>query len=157
MAVGGLTAVGFDRTRDEMLVTSANGQSIISGQTGQRLYRNREQDGLDISALKGTRLDSPADERFDMAGLYGGGLRRVTDDGWAVEVVRDKCVLHPANASIHFLDPAWDTYKKDATFHLLDHGGEDIRACGFSWTGRSLVVATPSTLAIWARPAPLTL
>ncbi|MCF2869992.1 hypothetical protein L0664_02835 [Octadecabacter sp. G9-8] len=157
MAVGGLTAIGFDRASDTLLVTSANGQSVIAGTTGDILYRNRDDDGLDVSALKGTRLDHPADERFDMAGLYGGGLRTVTDDGWSVEALRGASILHPLNASIHFLDPKWESYAKDPTFYMLDRGSEEIRALGFSWTGRTLAVATSSTLSLWARPAPLTL
>lgn len=157
MGIGGLTALGFDRACKDMLVTSISGQSVISAITGEVLYRNRDDDGLDTSALKGTRLDHPADERFDMAGLYGGGLRTMTDDGWSVEQLRGHCVLYPAGASIHFLSPAWESYEKDATFHLLDRSGEDIRALGFSWSGRTLVYASPNTLSIWGRPAPLTL
>ncbi len=157
LGVGGLSAVGFDRASETMLVTSSNGQSVINGATGDILYRNRDDDGLDASALKGTRLDHPADERFDMAGLFGGGLRSVTDDGWSVERLGKHCVLHPAGASVHFLDAKWAAYNKDATFHLLDRSGEEIRALGFSWTGRTLACATPSTLLIWNRPAPLAL
>ncbi|MCW1950629.1 MAG: hypothetical protein KIH44_004585 [Octadecabacter sp.] len=157
LGIGGLTALGFDRASEMMLVTSVNGQSVIDGFTGEILYRNREADGLDTSALKGTRLDHPADERFDMSGLYGGGLRCVTDDGWYVERLGPNCVLHPAGASVHFLGAKWADHNKDATFYLLDRSGEDIRALGFSWTGRTLVCATPSTLSVWNRPAPLAL
>lgn len=156
-AVGGLTGLGFDRKSEDMLVTSINGQSVMSGESGDILYRNRDDDGLDRSALKGTRLDHPADERFDMAGVFGGGLRTTTDDGWTVERIGANCVLQPPGASIHFLAPRWADHRKDTTFHLLDRSGEDVRAFGFSWTGRTLVVATPSTLSIWGRPAPLTL
>lgn len=156
-AVGAVTALGIDRKSEDIIVTSGNGQSIISGVTGEIIYRNREDDGLDRAALKGTRLDHPADERFDMAGLYGGGLRTVTDDGWTVERYADYCLLHPPKASIHYLHPKWADNTFDATFHVLDKGGEDIRALGFSWTGRTLVCATSSTLTIWGRPAPLAL
>jgi len=157
LGIGGLNAIGFDRKSEVMLVTSTNGQSVIAGTTGEILYRNRNEDGLDTAALKGTRLDHPAEERFDMAGLFGGGLRAVTNDGWSVERIGVHCLLHPKDASVHFLGPTWDSYNRDATFHLLDRSGEDIRVLGFSWTGRTLVCATPSTLAIWGRPAPLTL
>ena len=157
LGVGGLNAVGFDRASETMLVTSINGQSVIDGATGEIVYRNREDDGLDTSALKGTRLDHPADERFDMAGLYGGGLRCMTDDGWSVERFGPHCVLHPAGASVHFLATKWAAHNKDATFHLLDRSDEDSRVLGFSWTGLTLVCATPSTLSIWNRPAPLAL
>ena len=74
LAVGGLTALGFDRASDTLLICSTSGQSVVSGATGEMLYRNLDNDGLDIAALKGKRLDHPADERFDMAGLYGGGF-----------------------------------------------------------------------------------
>ena len=55
-AIGGLTAVGFDRSSETMLVCSMNGQSVIDAETGEIVYRNRDDDGLDISALKGTRV-----------------------------------------------------------------------------------------------------
>ncbi len=77
-AIGGLTALGFARSRDVLLVTSQSGQSVMDGTTGEIMYRNRDADGLDTSALKGTRLDHPADERFDMVGQYGGALRTMT-------------------------------------------------------------------------------
>lgn len=157
MAVGGLSAIGFDRSCEDMLVTSSSGQSVVDGATGEVLYRNRDADGLDVSALKGTRLDHPADERFDMAGLMGGGLRRVSDDGWSVDTMRGACLLHPPGASVQFLDPKWDSYNKDATFYLLDHSHEALRAFGFSWSGRTLAVATPNMLMLWGRPAPLKL
>ncbi len=169
--VGGITAIGFDRTGEDMLVTSHNGQSVMCGVSGEVLYRNREQDGLDTSALKGTRLDHPAEERFDMAGLFGGALRTQTDDGWSVEriavapdALRDAmqpdithCLLHQNGASIHFNHPKWDSYNKDRSFHLLAREPEDIRAFGFSWTGRTLALATSADLTIWNRPAPLAL
>lgn len=161
LEIGGLTAIGFERAHDMLLVTSTGGQSVIDGTTGEILYRNRDADGLDIAALKGTRLDHPADERFDMAGLYGGGLRRVTDDGWSAEQIATPhgtaCVLHPAQASIRFLDPKWKGRDKDPSFHLIDKTRDDIRAFGFSWTGRTLALAAASALTLWGRPAPLTL
>lgn len=162
IAVGGLTAVGFERGSETLLVTSVSGQSVMDATTGTRLFRNRADDGYDVHALKAARLDHPAIERIDMAGLHGGALRRETRDGWSVDMFdlawpQTSCVLHPPKASIYFLKPGWAHGIKDATFHLLAREPEDIRAFGFSWTGRSLVLATPSTLKIWARSAPLQL
>ena len=157
MAVGGLSAVGFDRASDTLLVCSANGQSVIDTASGDVLYRNRDANGLDVSTLKGTRLDHPADERFDMAGLFGGGLRTVTDDGWSVAHLQGHAILHPPGASIFFAAPKWQDHNKNGTFYLLDRSREDIRAFGFSWTSHSLVLATPSTLMLWHRPCPLKL
>lgn len=155
--VGGLTALGFDRASEDMLVTSTSGQSVIDGRSGDLIYRNHDQDGLDPAALKGTRLDHPADARFDMAGLYGGGLRTCTNDGWSVERIGAHAVLHPPSASIRYLGPEWDSYRKDATFHVLDRSTDDPRVIGFSWSGQTLVSATAQTLVIWGRPPPLAL
>lgn len=159
-AVGGLTAVGFERGSETLLITSATGQSVVDATTGTRLYRNRDADGFDVQALKAARLDHPAIERIDMAGLYGGALCAVTDDGWSVDRLSPRwpetcCILHPPGASIYHLKADWTPGEKNATFHLLERTREPICAFGFSWTGRSLVLATPSTLQIWARTAPL--
>ena len=160
-AIGGLTALGFGRSGDVLLVTSHNGQSVMEATTGEIMYPNRDADGLNTSALKGTRLDYPADERFDMAGLYGGALRTMTDDGWSVEKIATpasvQCLLQPPNASIRFAEPNWNGYGKDATFYLMGTAGDDIRAHGFSWTGRILALATSGSLTLWSRPAPLSL
>jgi hypothetical protein len=160
-AIGGLTALGFARSRDVLLVTSQSGQSVMDGTTGEIMYRNRDADGLDTSALKGTRLDHPADERFDMVGLYGGALRTMTDDGWSIEKIATpagvQCLLQPPKASIHFADPKWNGHGKDATFYLMGTAGDNIRAFGFSCTGRILALATSGSLTLWSRPAPLSL
>ncbi|MBU2992715.1 hypothetical protein Q4555_04090 [Octadecabacter sp. 1_MG-2023] len=152
-----IKALGFDRASEDMLVVTSNGQSVICGQTGDILYRNRDEDGFDAEALKGTRLDHPANERFDMAGLFGGGLRTHLKDGWKVEQLDHYRVLTPALGSIHFRGPSWDGYDHDDTFYLLDRSGDSLQVLGFSWTGRTLVCATSKTLNIWGRPAPLTL
>ncbi|MCF2904565.1 hypothetical protein L0666_06165 [Octadecabacter sp. CECT 8868] len=152
-----IKALGFDRVSEDMLVVTSNGQSVICGQTGDIIYRNRDEDGFDAEALKGTRLDHPANERFDMAGPFGGGLRTRLKDGWKVEQLDQYRVLTPALGSIHFRGPSWDGQDHDDTFHLLDRSGDSLQVLGFSWTGRTLVCATSKTLNIWARPAPLTL
>lgn len=160
-AIAGLTALGFDRASETMLVTSNDGQSVIAGTTGELIYRNHDADGLDTSALKGTRLDHPAQEQLDMAGLYGGALRTVTDDGWSIERITTpegvQCLLQLPKASIHFADPKWDGHGKDATFYLMAKTADEIRAFGFLWTGRTLALATSDTLTLWSRPAPLSL
>lgn len=159
--VGGLTALGFARTDDTLLVTSASGQSVIDATTGRMIYRNRHDDGMDTAALKGTRLDHPADERIDMAGLYGGALRSATSDGWSLTQIGAAedalCLLHPPDALAHTTRPERPAHGGDAPFHLLAREPEEIRVFGFSWTGRSLVLATPNLLRIWTRPAPLSL
>ncbi len=156
-----MAAVGYGSSGDDSHVTSSKGQSVMDGTTGETMYRNRDADGLDTSALKGTRLDHPADERFDMVGLYGGALRTMTDDGWSIEKIVTpagvQCLLQPPKASIHFADPKWNGHGKDATFYLMGTAGDDIRAYGFSWTGRILALATSGSLTLWSRPAPLSL
>lgn len=146
--IGGLTAIGFDRASDTLLVTSSDGQSVIDAASGEIQYRNKDNDGLDIAALKATRLNHPADERIDMCGLFGGALRCVTNDGWSATQVthgtQTACLLHLTNQTT-------------PSSHLLSREQDEIRAFGFSWTGQTLALATSTTLTLWNRPAPLQL
>ena len=152
--IGGLVAVGFDRTSEEMLIVAENGQSVVDCRSGTLRYRNEDADGYDAPPLKAARLDHPAAERFDMAGMDGGGLRAATSDGWHVDRIslcwpETYCILHPPDASIHAL--AQVQRGMGTTFYLMAKEREEIRAFGFSWTGESLVLATASNLRIWTR------
>ena len=153
-AVGGLSAVGFDEVSDVMLVTSANGQSVLDPFTDELLYRNRAADGWS-GPMHARRLDDPAAAPFLMAGHHGGGLLTGAPDGWtiarfAVHLAETCFVVHPPGASIHFLAPAFRQFDKDASFHLIAREADHV-AFGFSWTGRALALAMSSDLWVWTR------
>jgi hypothetical protein len=160
--VGGLLAVGFDRRSEALLVVSTSGQSVLDAVTGDLVHRDREAQGYDIAALKAERRDHPADERFDMAGLHGGGLPTTTQDGWtvarlAIDWPETCALLHPPGASIFALRTAPAAPERDASFTLLSRDPADIHAFGFSWTGQSLVLAHSDRVQVWTRaPLPLT-
>ena len=104
-AVGGLYAVGFEQNTENLLVVSANGQSLIDKNTGHRLYRNREQNGYNHKTLEAIRLDKPKQPAIRMSGMDGGGLRTATDDGWMLQIVyknwpRCRLVLQEPNTSL---------------------------------------------------------
>ena len=151
IAVGGLEAVGFDRSSEQMLVVSSAGQSVIDCRTGQKVRRDREQSAYDSATLTAWPTNKDESHKIQMCGLHGGGLRAITDDGWSV-------VSIPID---------WPQY-----FFILNHPGSDVfmtqlgrpahisvlahdyvaRAFGFSWTGRTLIMADGAGVQIWGRP-----
>lgn len=155
-AVGGACAVGFDRKSEELLVVSSNGQSVFECTSGERIYRNREGDGYDPMLLEGHRLDEPTASPFAMSGSDGGGLLKVTSDGWTVDTIQLKwphtfCILQPPGTSIYFLHDKPNAPKKDGTYHLVQSQLGEPVAFGFSWSGKSLVWCDKSDLYVWTR------
>jgi hypothetical protein len=149
--VGGLTEVGFAAGADLLLVVSHSGRGVFDGRTGERLARDPgEPDGgwYDPVRLTAIGVGPLAGASVRLAGLHGGGLPVVTPDGWSVQLAYPDwpdgmAVLEPPGKSV-----------------LVDHlaGGcvrlADLdvpRACGFSETGQSLVVAESHTLRIFTR------
>ena len=137
-----------------MLVTSANGQSVLDPFSDEVLYRNREADGW-VGPMHASRLDDPVAAPFLMAGIHGGGLLTAASDGWtiarfALHLAETCFVVHPPGASIHFLDRAFRQFEKDTTFHLIAREADHV-AFGFSWSGRALALAMSSDLLVWTR------
>jgi hypothetical protein len=155
-AIGGLLAVGFERSSEDLLIISTNGQSVLDCTSGILLSRDNKEKSYDNHQLYGRRLDNPKAPQIDMAGISGGGLKRETPDGWTidsfpVEWPKSYLVLQPPGASIYMNAPKFLEYKKDGTFCLLWKGVESGVAFGFSWTGKTLVLATTSEIYVWAR------
>jgi len=155
-AVGGACAVGFDRKSEDLLVVSSNGQSVFECTSGERVYRNRESDGYNPMLLAGHRLDDPKASSFVMSGSDGGGLLKVTSDGWTVDTFhldwpRTFCILQPPGASIYFIHDKPYAPKGDGTYHLVKSQFGEPVAFGFSWSGKSLVWCDRSDLYVWTR------
>lgn len=150
-AVGGLFAVGFERISEDLLIISMNGQNVIDCKTGLLVFRDRDQKSFDDEQLYGRRLDKPEAPQIDMAGSCGGGLKRETSDGWTVDDFpidwpETFLILQPPKASIYMNDPKLAEYKKDGTFFLLWKGIGPEVAFGFSWSGKTLLLATSSSV-----------
>ncbi len=151
-AVGGLVAVGFEDDSSALLVVSWSGRSLFDVSTGERLARDRDDD-----VAKWTSADYVAAQGIGplegvpvvVAGLWGGGLQRVTADDWSVSVVApdwpdERVILQPPGCGI------LSEGHSDGCVQIAQPSNE-VRACGFSRDGTTLVLATTSDLSIWSR------
>ncbi len=150
LAVGGLSAVGFDRHSERLLIVSSQGRGLVDCTSGQRLARDHGEYYGDEQQLEAEAIGPLAGTIIRMAGLHGGGLPLTTEDGWSLELV----TMDWPHTDVLLLAPgSWlygSLHGKESSFYKIATDSE-LRACGFSYTGRSLVVATSSDLVIYAR------
>ncbi|MFI1252361.1 hypothetical protein ACH4U6_00950 [Streptomyces netropsis] len=158
--IGGLLGVGFALDpvsgNDLLMVVSSSGHGLFDASTGERLDRDHDPDD-DGSTPTGADLCCPglgplAGTRVRIAGLFGGGLHTTTDDGWTVQVVSpewpDHRVLLSADGGL-CRGPAGERW-----WHVFDANYSELRAAGFSPSGRTLAVATSSDVTLFTRPGP---
>jgi hypothetical protein len=149
-AIGGLRSVGFDRNSDQLLVVSSQGRGVFDCISGERLARNPDEYFGKEVHLEAEGIGPLEGKTITVAGLLGGGLPRVTEDGWCIELV----TIDWPDVDILLVEPGSSLYgslygKPDA-FQKIGSDSE-LRACGFSHTGKSFVIATSSDLIIYAR------
>jgi len=151
-AVGGLTDVGFGDSSDLILCVSSSGRGVFDCTAGSRVARDDGRDfEFDLGNLTVAGIGPMAGQRVRTAGLSGGGPARRTIDGWNVE-------QHPFSfpaEELFFCAPG-DTMlwtRAGETPRLTKLGGfvTQLRAFGFSPTGRAFVIATSSDLLIFIR------
>lgn len=145
--IGGITAVGFAPGTDLLVVLSHNGVGVVDPFTAQTVARSGDDDTYgDHYPVAVAGIGPVAGTRIPLAGLWGGGLRTFTPDGWRVAVIApdwpgEKVALISPGAA----DPA-----ADPEAAVIIHDDDPIRAVGFSDSGRVLAVAT-SRLYLWTR------
>ena len=89
-AVGGLTEVGFAEGSDLLLVVSSQGRGVFDCRAAVRVARNECEpddswyDGVGLTARGIGPIES---HLIRLAGLHGGGLPRISRDGWALTLV----------------------------------------------------------------------
>ena len=86
-----------------------------------------------------------------VAGLFGGGLHTGGDGGWGIHVVSPEWPKDRVLLSV-----GGDIYRGSAGeqwWHIFHADYSELRAAGFSPSGRSLVVATSSDITLWTRAA----
>jgi hypothetical protein len=152
-AGGGLRQIGFVPDSDLLLVVSSNGAGLFDCSTGVRLERDYEYE-LSFSEevqLTATGIGPVAGQQLRMAGLHGGGLRHMTEDGWKLEVKAERWPNHDIYLDVPF-EPR--NASRPAPTKVADDDGCELRSHGFSETGRSFVVALSCTLMIFARWLP---
>ena len=149
-AIGGLVAVGFGEHSDLLLVVSSQGRGVFDCTTGQRVARDRSDYSYDPIALEALGIGPLDDRLIRVSGFDGGGLPISTDDGWRAErfVIEwpiESLVLSPPSSWVYGI-----LYDRHHEFTKVYEDSE-IRAWGFSPTGRTLVLATSSDVTIYGR------
>jgi hypothetical protein len=149
-AVGGLTDVGFVDSSDLVICLSSTGRGLFDCISGSRVARDDDPEfEFDTGNLTVEGIGPLAGTAIRTAGMYGGGLASGTHDGWAVEP-------HPFAfpEQVLIVSPPGQTMlwtAKGEEMHLTKLADYEIRAFGFSPTGRSFVLATSSDLLIFVR------
>lgn len=150
-AVGGLTDVGFAADSDILLVLSGQGRGLFNCLSGEKVARDYD-DGFsfDLMALETDGIGPLAGQIVRTAGLHGGGLAKQTSDGWSAE----QLYIDWPDATLLLVEPGSWIYGKafdKPTNYTKVHVDSEVRAWGFSPTGRSLVLATSSDLTLFCR------
>jgi hypothetical protein len=151
--VGGLIAVGYGSDTDLVLTASLDGRALFDCASGKRLAENldclnSDSTWYDDVQLRAIGIGALRGRHVSMAGAHGGGLRRMTRDGWFIQVAAldwpDEFVfLTPPGGSILFAEQALACRKILRTDSLV--------ATGFSSTGMSFIVADGSELHMFSR------
>jgi hypothetical protein len=143
--IGGLTEVGFTPDERYLLIVSMSGRGLLDLHTGARVGRDPNQPTahsawLDESTRTAEGIGPAQGVRVKVVGLWGGELPSDTSDGWRIAVERtgdtESVVLRNA---------------RSATTCVVDRPTTDVRAVGFSASGRFLVIATASDVRIDVR------
>ncbi|WP_330284416.1 hypothetical protein [Streptomyces sp. NBC_00588] len=159
--VGGLLGIGFaahpDSGHDLVLVDSTSGHGLFDAVTGEKIARDRDPDpGPDddtpdaSDGLSCPGLGPIAGSRVRVAGLFGGSLPAVTDDGWVLEVVAPAWPHHRVLLSREGGSPYAGPHG-EGWWHVFHASYSEFRAAGFSPSGQTLAVATSSDLSLWTR------
>ncbi|PPU64682.1 hypothetical protein [Xanthomonas pisi] len=150
IAVGGLRTIGFDRSSELLLVVSSAGRGVIDCRSGEKVARDYDEYYGNEQFLEADGIGPLQGKTVRISGLFGGGLPISTQDGWSMELVtldwpvEDILLVEPFSFLYGSL------YGKPTAFHKIGAESE-LRACGFSYTGNSLVVATSSDVAVFSR------
>jgi hypothetical protein len=151
-AVGGLTEIGYVPASDWLLAVTSNGRGLFDCIGGQRVARDHtppeEGDWYDETGLLAQGIGPAEQQLIRLAGLHGGGLPRATRDGWSLELVApdwplQSIIIQPPGRCV-LVERFADGCAKIEEDH-------EIRAFGFSDTGRSFVVAVSHSLMIYSR------
>jgi len=151
-AVPQLEAVGFDRDSELLLVVSRDSLGVIDCASGETIARKSgtQHETMPQHLLKARGIGPLEHVEIGIAGPKGGGLPRATTDGWSLELVtlewptQDVLLVPPASALFVCHED------EDARFTRIESHPE-IHACGFSFSGNSLVIATGDELTIYHR------
>jgi hypothetical protein len=150
VAIGGLRTIGFDRSSEHLLVVSSAGRGVIDCSNCTRAARDDAEyyDGEEYLEAEGI---GPLEGRtIRMAGVIGGGLPRTTQDGWSLEVITLDWPEHEVLLVEPYSSIYDSIYGKPSKFRKIARESE-LRAFGFSYSGKSLVIASSSDITVYGR------
>lgn len=151
-AVGGLTDVGFGDSSDLLICVSSDGRGVLDCATGERVARDRGTEfAFDTANLLVEGIGPLAGKKVRTAGMAGGGLAARTLDGWSVEkhpfaFPEEQLFVAPPGQSM-----LWTPQGQKMRLSKIGGFVTELRAYGFSPTGRTFVVATSSEVVMFAR------
>jgi hypothetical protein len=151
-AIGALTAVGYAPDSDLLLVVSSQGRGVFDCIRGEKIARDYENssDFIDETKLLALGIGPLDGQWIRVSGLHGGGLPNSTKDGWGLEALP----LPWPNYHIFLTSPWKSIYDGPENIVKVETNGAcELRAYGFSETGRSFVVALSCEITIFARDA----
>lgn len=142
---GGLFGVGFAANTDLLLVATHAGRGVIDCVSGELVARDRDPSfPFDEQSRRAEGIGPIGGQEIPLAGeIYGGTLSHETNDGW-------RLVGQLSNNSddvIQLIAPI-GTSNEAGTFTGFV---PEVRAFGFSPTGRSFVIATGAEVFTFAR------
>lgn len=147
-----VTAIGFSQIQDLLLVLTHSGNHIIDCNSGEEINYKSEADNdeiFDPYPIEISGFGRLKNEKINLGGIWGGGLKTFTSDGWSVvkltlDFFYDTILLNPPKTR-YFLDDL------DDKIILLKNEYPQVRAYGFSNNGKFLAIATGEMLFLWKR------
>ncbi len=144
-------AMGFAPGTEWLVVLTHDGLTVVDAKTGDTLAdepghsgnAEGEHDPYPVSVVG---IGPLAGRRIPVAGLWGGGLKAFTPDGWKVRRIAPNWPCESLVLKVPYDDPSSES---DREF-LLVKDWPELRAFGFSDSGRTLVVAA-EFLSLWKR------
>ena len=151
-AVGGLENVGFAEQSDKLIVLSSQGRGIFDCLTGQKIFRDDNEWWPTFEENRQTVIGFGELNNLPIktCGLYGGDIfPKKTHDGWMLK--SEKTPEDPPFEKylvnrIYLIDPNSKKY-----ILVGKDGACELRAWGFSDTGKSFIIALSCELIIWSR------
>ena len=151
-AVPQLEAIGFDRDSELLLVISRDSLGVIDCASGGTIARKSgtQNETRPQHLLQAKGIGPLEHTDVGIAGRRGGGLPRATGDGWSLELVtlewptQEVLLVAPGNA-------LFVCHEDDDARFVRIESHPDIHACGFSFSGKSLVIATGDELTVYYR------
>lgn len=150
IAVGGLRTIGFDRSSELLLVVSSAGRGVIDCSNCTKVARDDDEYYGGEQFLEAEGIGPLEGRTIRVAGLIGGGLPTNTQDGWSLEVVTLDWPEHEVLLVEPFSSIYDSLYGKQAKFRKIARESE-LRAFGFSYSGKSLVIASSSDITVYGR------